>query len=620
MPLAPGALLGHYEIISLVGSGGMGEVYRARDMRLDRTVAIKYLTGPHSERFRREARAIASLNHPNICALYDIGPDYLVMEFVDGLPLQGPLPADKALALALEIAGALEAAHRKGIAHRDLKPANILVNFEGAKLLDFGLAKSLTPSDPGITLTAPLTEAGMILGTAPYMSPEQAEGKPVDERSDIFSFGAVLYEMLTGRRAFQRDTPVATIAAVVRDEVQPLPASVPQAFRRVLARCLEKEASRRLQSARELTAALREIDLSKPEQAVPSIAVLPFQDLSTEGDQQYFSDGLAEEILNALAQLPGLRVAARTSAFALRGKQMSASRIGEELGVATALEGSVRRAGNRMRVTVQLVSCAEGSQIWSERYDREMTDVFAIQDEIAASVVEKLQVQLGREGTRRRPTSNVEAYQYYLQGRHFLHQFSQESVPRALERFRLALEHDPEYALAYAGIADCYYVMVIILGASPLEKMPAARQAALKAVDLDPELAEGHGILSAIEAMHYNWAQAESFSTRALELDPASAMARYYRAVWLQRPFGRFEEAASELESLIEQDPLSSRLRFIHGLTLHSLGCHEAAVREMRGVIEFDASFVLAHWVQAWALLPVGGGAGGGGGDSRIEF
>ena len=606
MPIAPGTSFGPYEIVAMLGAGGMGEVYKARDTRLNRIVAIKFLKAGHAERFQREARAIASINHPHICALYDVGPDYLVMEFVEGKPLQGPLAAPQALALSLQIAGALEAAHCKGIAHRDLKPANILVTASGAKLLDFGLAKAIAPAEPGEETLSALTEAGMIVGTAAYMSPEQAEGKPVDERSDIFSFGAVVYETLSGRRAFQRETQIATLAAVLRDPPEPLPTSIPAAFRVLLDRCLEKNPSLRFQTAADLAAAIQQIDLTSKARETPSIAILPFTNLSADRENEYFSDGLAEEIINALARIPGLHVAARTSAFALRGKDLSIRRIGEELNVATVLEGSLRRAGNRMRLTIQLVNVADGHHLWSERYDREMTDVFAIQDEISQAIAEKLKVQLVHSGAHpasKLHTDNLEAYHCYLQGRHYLHRYNSENLPKALERFRRALELDPNYALAYAAIADYYYVATIVVGASPVENLRAARLAARKAVELDDSRPEAHGILSAIEAMHYNWAQAGASSRRALELDPATLMARYYRAAWLLRPQGRFEEAALAMERLVEQDPLSSRFGFVFALCLYNLNRFDDAIRKVRQVIDFDQSSTMAHWVHACALL-----------------
>ncbi len=353
MSLTTGDRLGPYEIVALIGAGGMGEVYKARDTRLDRIVAIKQLKGVHSARFEQEARAIAALNHPHICQIFDVGPDYLVLEFVEGALLQGPLRVEEALPRALQIARALEAAHRRGILHRDLKPANVMVTEAGAKLLDFGLAKLSSNSDSTTTQTI----EGTILGTAAYMAPEQAEGKPLDARSDIFSFGAVLYEMLSGNRAFGGTSTVTVLSAVLRDE--PAPLDAPAELQRIVARCLAKNPNDRFPNMGELTVALEQVSV-KPRDTQPSIAVLPFANMSRDPDDEFFSDGLAEEILNLLAKIPGLNVTARTSSFAFRGKEQDITRIAQTLRVRSILEGSVRRAGSRIRVTAQLINAADG--------------------------------------------------------------------------------------------------------------------------------------------------------------------------------------------------------------------------------------------------------------------
>ena len=340
----------------------MGEVYKATDTRLHRTVAIKTLDERFSDRFQREALAIAALNHPHVCHLYDMGPDYLVMEFVDGTPLCGPLPLDAAVSYALQICDALDAAHRRNITHRDLKPANILVTDSGIKLLDFGLA-TLRGADAGASGSADVaatfahTQPGVAVGTATYMSPEQARGEDVDHRSDIFSFGIVLHEMISGRRPFAGASPADVISSILRDE--PLPLDAPPAFRSIVARCLCKSPAGRFQTMREVRAALEQFQ-RKPADDVPSIAVLPFANMSADKDQEYFSDGLAEEIINALAKMPGVKVIARTSAFAFKGQNVDVRRIAETLGVAKVLEGSVRRSGNRIRVTAQLITAADG--------------------------------------------------------------------------------------------------------------------------------------------------------------------------------------------------------------------------------------------------------------------
>jgi serine/threonine-protein kinase len=352
MPLSAGDRLGPYEILTPIGAGGMGEVYKAQDTRLGRTVAIKTLNTAHMQRFEREARAIAALNHPHICTLHDIGADYLVMEYIEGAPIEGPLPVEEAVRLALQIVGALELAHGRGVIHRDLKPGNILVTSGGVKLLDFGLAKiTSAPADDTLSVE------GTVMGTPAYMAPEQAHGRPLDERSDIFSFGSVLYELLSGNQAFSGSSMADVLSAVIRDD--PATLRAPEALARVVSRCLRKAPADRFQSMAELRAALERIS-AKPVERQPSIAVLPFADMSPGKDHEYFSDGRSEEIINALAHVPGLKVTARTSAFAFRGKEQDIRKVAEALDVETILEGSVRRAGTRIRVTAQLINAADG--------------------------------------------------------------------------------------------------------------------------------------------------------------------------------------------------------------------------------------------------------------------
>ncbi len=408
--IGAGSRIGPYEVTSRLGAGGMGEVWKARDMRLQRDVAVKVLPQAFAtdadriRRFQQEARAVAALNHPNICQIHDVGPDYIVLEYVEGSPLCGPLPDADARRLALQVASALEAAHKCGLLHRDLKPANVLVTTDGrAKLLDFGIAKLVTTDD--LTRTA----EGEVVGTAPYMSPEQVQGKTLDARSDVFSFGAVLYELLSGERAFGGESSADVLSAVLRDTPRPLAASP---LSRIAGRCLEKDASHRYQTMAEVRAALEDVTRA-PQEAEPSIAVLPFENLSADKDNEYFGDGLAEEIINALTRIPGLKVIARTSAFAFKGKHEDIRRIASALGVTTVLEGSVRKAGSRIRVTAQLITAADGSHLWSERYDRELADVFAVQDEIAAAITQALHVKLS---PRRRHTPSLPAYEQVLEG------------------------------------------------------------------------------------------------------------------------------------------------------------------------------------------------------------
>src|ERR1700722_1839070 len=555
MPLSAGDKLGPYEILGPIGAGGMGEVYKARDTRLDRIVAIKQVKGQHSGRFQQEAHVVAALNHPNICALHDGGPDYLVMEYVEGKRLSGPLPVEEAVRLALQIASALEEAHGRGILHRDLKPGNILVTPKGtAKLLDFGLAKLMTDSDSDVTKTI----EGTVLGTVAYMAPEKAEGKPLDGRSEVFSFGAVLYEMLSGNRAFCGNSSAQVLSAVLRDD--PSPFQAPAELQRIVRKCLAKQREDRFSSMRELRVALEQIS-SKSKDRQPSIAVLPFANMSADKENEYFSDGLAEEILNLLAKIPGLKVIARTSAFAFRGKEQDVRKIAETLGVSNVLEGSVRRAGNRVRVTAQLINAADGSHLWSERYDRDMTDIFAIQDEIGQAISEALQVRLAPHAQ----AVNIEAYQNYLKGQYYFQRFTPESLAKAKEHFELALAIDPNYAPAYSGLAEYYYALAAPRIKPLLEVAPLARSAAEKALAIDPANREARGILAALAAMvDYDWRGAETHIRQAMagELVPPVVRARY--ALWYLLPLGRVAEALEQSRLALETDPLSMILHFQH--------------------------------------------------------
>ncbi len=473
MPISAGTKLGPYEILASLGAGGMGEVYRAHDPRLGRDVAIKVCAQQFTDRFEREARAIAALNHPNICTLHDIGPNYLVMEFIEGAPLTGPLPLDVALRHAVQIADALSAAHAKGITHRDLKPANILVTASGIKLLDFGLALLSCDADghqraaTDVTAIVGMTMPGTILGTAAYMSPEQAEAKPVDARSDIFSFGLVLYEMLSGRRAFTGDSAIATLAAILYKEPEPI--EVSPALQSIITRCLRKSPADRFQSITQVKDALLAATsgVSSPGATVsgaqtalhgqgssiermPSIAVLPFANIGGDKEDEYFSDGLAEEILNFLSQIPGLKVIARTSSFAFRGKEQDITKIAETLRVRTILEGSVRRAGSRVRVTAQLIDAEDGSHLWSQRYDRDLADVFAVQDEIAQAIASALRVKLsGTPAPFEQYKPSLPAYEALLKARHYQGASRPDLLSRAKECFEQAIALDPKFALAH---------------------------------------------------------------------------------------------------------------------------------------------------------------------------
>jgi eukaryotic-like serine/threonine-protein kinase len=577
----------------------MGEVYKAIDTRLGRTVAIKTLRGAHSQRFQQEARAIAALSHPHICILHDVGPDYLVMEYLEGAPLHGPLPLDETLRVAADVVEALELAHAKGILHRDLKPANIMMTSTGAKLLDFGLAK-MADGAPG---EATETMAGMVLGTAAYMSPEQARGIPVDARSDVFSLGTVLYELLSGRRVFERESMLDTLNAVVRDEPPPLVSPAAQ----IVKRCLAKHASDRFQTMSEVKAALQQLRMQKPDAATgaPSIAVLPFANMSRDADDEYFSDGLAEEIINALAQVPGLKVIARTSAFAFKGKNEDIRRIAGTLGVNHILEGSVRRAGGRVRVTAQLIHAADGTHGWSQRYDREMSDIFAVQDEIAAAIAGALKLTLVPAPERRMPS--VPAYEAYLRYRSYQWQFTPEASRRSRECLERALALDPEFALPYVGLADYHFALATVGAAPSRESMTRARELAQRALEIDTDLPEAHAMLGIVAGHYdYDWSEAERRFRLAVGREPLSPHLRQWYGTFFLFAIGRTGEARLQLTRVIEEDPLCQMWRIMRANLLPVVGLMDEAVDDARKAVELDSSFWLG-WLDLGLLYAVRG-------------
>jgi serine/threonine-protein kinase len=605
MPLQSGTRLGPYEIVSHLGSGGMGDVYRARDPRLQRDVAIKVLPPAVAEdpdrlrRFQSEARAIAALNHPNICQVYDVGPNYLVLEYIEGAPLKGPLPIERAVPLALQIVDALDAAHRRGILHRDLKPANILVTGDTAKMLDFGLAKWL---DDDTTLQQ-ATRPGTIVGTLAYMSPEQANAQPCDARSDIFSLGAVLHELLSGERAFEGTTNVDIVTAVLRRD--PPAASSSADVSAVVKRCLEKAPSDRFQTAGEIKTALEQLRRRAPDGRQPSIAVLPFADMSAGKDHEWFGDGLAEEILNALTHLQGLKVIARTSAFAFKGKQDDIRKIATALDVTTVLEGSVRRAGNRVRVTAQLIKAEDGSHLWSERYDRDMTDVFEIQDEIARAIAGALEVKLLAGAARtRRHTPNLVAYDAYVKARHLYYEYTHASLVRGYELYRQAITLDPDFALAHCGLALCCWGMCgenFMKGREAIEAMTAEGQRALA---LDPSLPEAHAVMAMAAAADYDWRTAERHFQIALSSDPVSPDIRYWYSLIYLAPMGQEPEAVRQLQLLaLADDPLNLMFQAAAGMYLVGTSSEEQGVANLHKALEFNDRFFVAHlWLCALAV------------------
>ncbi len=598
MTLSSGTRLGPYEILSALGAGGMGEVYRARDTRLGRDVAIKILSERFAadpdrvRRFEHEARAIAALNHPHICQLYDIGSGYLVLEYIEGRPLYGPIPVEQALPLALQVVSALEAAHRHGILHRDLKPMNIMVTREGtAKLLDFGLAK-LVSVDADVTRTVD----GVVLGTPAYMSPEQAQGQSLDARSDVFSFGAVLYEMLSGARAFSGSSTADVLSAVLRDDPPPIQAQ--PALERIVRRCLAKQPGQRFQTMDELRAALEHAlteSASKPTDYQPSIAILPFANISADKENEFFGDGLTEEIINVLAQVPGMKVAARTSSFFFRGKDVEFGEIGRRLNVEHILEGSVRKAGNRIRVTAQLIKVADGFHLWSERYDRELTDIFVIQDEITHAIAAALRIKLSPEAaTLRRHPPNLRAYAAYLEARDHWVRPTPESLARVKECLERAIKLDPKFALAYSLLGG-HYTMLANLGFRPArEVIPLARAAEQEALRIEPSLPEAHALLGVCAGTDYDWNEAEREWRLAMAHEPVSRDVRFWYGNHYLLSVGRLAEAVDAMARGLQEDPLNVLYRHHFAVGLRHAGRLVDAEAELRRILEIDENFPLA--------------------------
>ena len=637
MTLTPGTKLGRYEIQAPLGAGGMGEVYRARDTRLERAVAIKVLSSrlcadPEAkERFEREARVISSLNHPNICRLYDIGEQngvkFLVMEYLDGQTLaqrlqKGPLAMKEILNAGVALADALTAAHTAGVIHRDFKSANLfLTHGNEVKILDFGLAKSSARSsgqtapalvdEATISIAPQLTIEGAALGTVAYMSPEQARGESVDVRTDLFSCGVVLYEMTTGRRPFNGPTAAVVFDAILnRQPVAPsiLNAAVFPSLERVITRLLAKDRSKRFQHAQDLLNELRGIAErntgKQPQTAADggSIAVLPFEDLSPDRSQQAFCEGMAAEIINVLGAIQGLRVISRTSAVRCREKGMDIGEIAQHLNVQTVLEGTVRKSGARLRVTAQLISSCEGSQIWSERYDRSEGDVFDIQEEIANAIVKNLKGRLmsGQLPTVRRVTDNVDAYKLYLKGRYAWERRNRAALQNAITYFEQAISADPDYALAHAGLADCYMIMGVYSIRPTREVYPRALQLALRALELEPELAEAHHSLGAVKQfLEWNWSEADACYTRALELDPRLTVTRGWRATLYVASMMRRQDGLTESFDAMKLEPDSGLIAYIAAINHYWARDLDGAAELIERALELEPKAVFAHWVRA---------------------
>lgn len=603
-----------------LGRGGMATVYLAADRRHGRQVAVKVLhpelaSTVGSERFLREIRIAAQLTHPHILPLHDSGQAgeflYYVMPFVDGESLRARMARDRQLSIThavqivREVADALACAHGQGIVHRDIKPENILFSGRHAVVTDFGVAKALSAAADQDQLTT----IGLAVGTPVYMSPEQAMGETdLDGRSDIYSLGIVLFELLTGEQPFSGTTPQSVLAKRLTTPAPLIRAfrTVPQRLETVVQRCLAREAADRVGTAEELERELRAIELDTPTRTSgaavvpasvdPSIAVLPFTNLSPDPENEYFSEGITEEIINALSKVGGLRVAARSSSFAFKGRSVDLAEVGTKLRVDTVLEGSVRKAGNRVRITAQLIKVSDGYHLWSERYDRELEDVFAIQDEIGGAIVETLKIKLlGPSSTppSRKP-DNLDAYDLYLKGRYFWYQRG-DGLAKGLECFQQAVALDPEYALAYAGLADSYNLLGFYHYQLPRDVFPKATTAALKALELDDSLAEAHTSLAYAKMVHdWDWDGAEREFRRALACNPAYATAHHWFSEYLMA-MGRVDEALSEANQARELDVLGLVINTLVGMALYYGRRYEQAIQEFQRIMEMEPHVIAPY-------------------------
>ncbi len=659
----------HYRIVNRLGAGGMGEVFVADDTKLGRQVALKVLppemaSDEHRlERFRREARIVAALNHPNIVTLFSVEQagdlHFLTMELVGGETLEAQTPAEglepaRILLVARELAAALEAAHEQGIIHRDLKPANVMIGATGsAKVLDFGLAKLVSPHASRVaegSTDLMVTEAGRVLGTVAYMSPEQARGEALDARTDIFSLGVILYELATGRRPFAGDTTAEALGALLERE-PPSPSSVnprvPRQLDRIILKCLRKERDQRYPSARDLGADLDRLERSpwrrrlapaaalsalalalrlavplersprderiagsprpadSARRAAPvSLAVLPFADLSPNKDQEYFTDGLTEELMSVLTRVEGLRVAARVSSFAFKGETPKIAEVGSRLDVSAILEGSVRKADRRIRITAQLVDVDDGFHLWSQTYERRLDDIFAVQADIARSVAAALEVALDLGDAKASASTSADAYTAYLQGRYFVTRFTEENLNRALGYFHQALALDGDYAPAWAALADLYFHLAGTFGSVPLAAgMTDARRAAERALELDEGSAAAHAVLGRVRmSFDWDWSAAEASLGRALELEPHNAAVLLDASI-LALTIGDVDQALALNRRAIELDPLNplAHQRLVRPAGLAGLPDEATAALDRALALAPEQAF--AHFARGALLL-----------------
>jgi len=624
-----GRKVGNFEIIEMIGKGGMGVVYLAHDTKLKRSVAVKSMPAALSgnsiarSRFRREAELLASLNHPNIAVIHDIieqdeGAGYLILEYVPGQTLKeriasGRLDLEQTLSIGEQIAGAIATAHEYGVVHRDLKPGNIKITPQGnVKVLDFGLAKMI--GNEVLDQQAVVTQPDRLIGTPAYMSPQQAKGGPVDFRTDIWSLGVIMYEMITGELPFKGNTLQAMIQSILYEKpvyLGHLREGVPTTLDQTLTKMMQKDPLERYQNIEAVIDELR--SMRRPSMSYtgsyrrsPSIAVLPFTDMSADKEQEYFCDGIAEELINALTQIRDLRVIARTSAFSYKSKDVKISDIGRELNVETVLQGSVRRAGDRLRITAQLVDTTYGHQLWSERYDRDVGDIFTIQDEITCAIVENLKPKLlGKEEARlaKRKDVKIEAYQSYLWGLFFFNKRGGANLRKAIEYFDQAKEQDPDFALVHAGLALAYTSLPMYNPMSSKQTLPKAREALLSALKIDQTLPEAHASLGLIKTwFERDWIGAEQEYQRALEYNPGYASAHQWYSYTLLFT-ERFHDALEQVEQALELDPVSVAINRDLVAACCYAGQLDRAIEVSKRTLEMDPTTFFANYHMGFAYL-----------------
>jgi len=634
MTLQAGINIGPYLILSPLGSGGMGEVFRARDTRLDREVAVKVLPQKTADdpealrRFEREAKALAALSHPNILTIHDFGEEggihYAVTELLDGETLRdrisrSVIPWETAVEIMIAVAEGLYAAHSRNIIHRDLKPENVFLASAVVKILDFGLAHvdALIPtSDESSALTMQQeTLPGTVLGTINYMSPEQIRGLVIDNRTDLFSFGCVLYEMLTGSRPFLRDTAADTMAAVLMSEPPQLRksgVSLPSELEEIIARCLMKQPEMRYQCAQDLIFALQTLKKlehapvksptprpRKSRRAIDSIAILPLVNVTGDPEAEYLCDGITETIINTLSQLPKIRVMARSTVFRYKGQIVDPQSVGADLNVRAVLTGRLILRGETLHIQVELVDVKDGSQLWGDRYSKMLSDIFEVQDEIAREISTKLRVRLidtEKKRLAKRYTKNTEAYTLYLRGRYHWNKRTEEGFYKAIDYFEQAIRQDPNLALAYSGLSDSYSLLAGFHYMDMAEGYARARDLAVRSLEIDDSLAEGHASLAIVRyRVDWNWYETEREFRRAIELNPGYTMAHHWYAVYLVM-MGKFEQAVAEIERAIELDPLSLVVNWTRGFLYYYLRRYDEAIDYLHKTLDLEPDFSRAYY------------------------